>query len=73
MYSFRILFKNHCCLRIVSKNYHQFAVERMRLRVREMVFLPVVFLVALVTNSCPTLPATWTVASEAPLSMGFPR
>ena len=27
----------------------------------------------LVTKSCPTLEATWTVAHQAPLSMGFPR
>ena len=28
---------------------------------------------SLVTKSCPTLAAPWTVARQAPLSMGFPR
>ena len=27
----------------------------------------------LVTKSCPTLATPWTVALQAPLSMGFPR
>ena len=27
----------------------------------------------LVTQSCPTLATPWTVALQAPLSMGFPR
>ena len=27
----------------------------------------------LVTESCPTLATPWTVALQAPLSMGFPR
>ena len=27
----------------------------------------------LVTKSCPTLATPWTVAHQAPLSMGFPR
>ena len=27
----------------------------------------------LVTKSCPTLETLWTVASQAPLSMGFPK
>ena len=27
----------------------------------------------LVTQSCPTLAIPWTVACQAPLSMGFPR
>ena len=27
----------------------------------------------LVGKSCPTLPTPWTVACQAPLSMGFPR
>ena len=27
----------------------------------------------LVTQSCPTLVTPWTVALQAPLSMGFPR
>ena len=27
----------------------------------------------LVAKSCPTLANPWTVASQAPLSMGFPR
>ena len=29
--------------------------------------------VVLVTKSCPTLVTPWTVALQAPLSMGFPR
>ena len=29
--------------------------------------------VGLVTKSCATLATSWTVAHEAPLSMGFPR
>ena len=29
--------------------------------------------VVLVTKSCPTLATPWTVASQAPLSMGFSR
>ena len=27
----------------------------------------------LVTKSCPTLATPWTIALQAPLSMGFPR
>ena len=27
----------------------------------------------LITKSCPTLATPWTVAHQAPLSMGFPR
>ena len=27
----------------------------------------------LVSKSCPTIAAPWTVAHQAPLSMGFPR
>ena len=27
----------------------------------------------LVLKSCPTLPTPWTVAHQAPLSMGFPK
>ena len=30
-------------------------------------------LLGLVTKSCPTLATTWTVACQAPLSMGFSR
>ena len=28
---------------------------------------------SLVAKSCPTLATPWTVAHQAPLSMGFPR
>ena len=36
-----------------------------------MVLISVV--VVLVVKSCPTLVTSWTVAYQAPLSMGFPR
>ena len=31
------------------------------------------YYVVLVTKSCPTFAILWTVAYQAPLSMGFPR
>ena len=35
--------------------------------------MPYILVVGLVTQSCPTLVTLWTVARQAPLSMGLSR
>ena len=52
---------------------HLLACSREHLLVcNQTLYRPVLFL-SLVAKSCRTLGTAWTVARQAPLSMGFPR